>query len=83
MVALNVISRPTNSIAKINIIVKIHKYRGLHKGHHFIMMAMEVHGTLEHDVYCFIKEYVCFFHDRQSQSYLSLSFCIQVFQVVC
>jgi hypothetical protein len=31
----NVIIRPTGAIAKFNAIVKIHKYKGLHEGHHF------------------------------------------------
>jgi hypothetical protein len=29
-------------IAKFSAIIKIHKYKGLHEGHHFIVMAMEV-----------------------------------------
>ncbi len=58
--ASNVISRPTNVIIELSAIVKIHKYKGLHKGHHFILMVMEVHDTPECDMYCFIKEYACF-----------------------
>jgi hypothetical protein len=41
MVASSVISRPTGVIAKLNAIVKIHKHRGRHEGHHFIPMAMK------------------------------------------
>jgi hypothetical protein len=40
MVALNVIIRPTHVAAKLNTIVKIRKYRGLHEGHHFIPMTI-------------------------------------------
>jgi hypothetical protein len=55
MVASNVINRPTSVIMKLSVIVKICKYRRFHEGHHFILMAMEVHGTLEHDMDRFIK----------------------------
>jgi hypothetical protein len=65
MVFLNVISRPTNVLAKLNVIAKIRKYRGLHEGHHFIPLAMEVHNTLGRDMDCFIKECARLFHDRQ------------------
>jgi hypothetical protein len=51
---MSVISRPTATAAKLNIILKIHKYKGLHEGHHFIPMAMEVHDTPERDMDCFI-----------------------------
>jgi hypothetical protein len=64
MVVMSVISRPTVTIAKLNIILKIHKYRRLHEGHHFILMAMEVHGTPGHDMDRFIRECVHFFHNR-------------------
>jgi hypothetical protein len=43
-----------NVIAKLNAITKIHKYEELHEGHHFIMMAMEVHNTPRHDMDNFI-----------------------------
>ncbi len=43
---LNVINQPTITIAKPIAIAKIHKYRTFHEGHHFILMAMVVHGTL-------------------------------------
>jgi hypothetical protein len=48
-------------MTKFNVISKIHKYRGLQEGHHFIPMAMEVHGALEHDMYRFIRECACLF----------------------
>jgi len=35
-VALGVISWPTNVVAKLSVIAKIHKYRRLYEGHHFI-----------------------------------------------
>jgi hypothetical protein len=62
--ALSVINQLVSAIVKLNVIVKIHKYRGLHEGHHFIPMTMEVHGTPMHDMDRFIKECVCLFHDK-------------------
>jgi len=62
--ALNVISPPIGAIAEPNAIVKIHKYKGLQEGHHFILTAMEVHGTPERDMDRFIMEFVHLFHDR-------------------
>jgi hypothetical protein len=43
--ALSVIS-VINVVAKLSAIVKIHKYERSHEEHHFILMAMEVHGKL-------------------------------------
>jgi hypothetical protein len=43
-------------VAELNAIVKVCKYKGFHEGHHFILMVMDVHDTLGHDTYCFIKE---------------------------
>jgi len=43
---LNVINQPIVTIAEPIAIAKIRKYRMLHEGHHFIPMAMVVHGTL-------------------------------------
>ncbi len=63
MVGSNVINQPTGVVTKLSAIAKIHKYKGLHEGHHFILMAMEVHGVLRHDMDCFIK-YAYFFHHR-------------------
>jgi hypothetical protein len=74
--ALSVINQPLGAIAKLNAITKIHKYRGLHEGHRFIPVAMEVHDALERDMDCFIRECVHLFHDRQSRGHLSLPFCI-------
>jgi hypothetical protein len=78
-VILNVISRPANAVAKFNAITKIRKYRGLHERHHFILMAMEVHGALKLDMDRFIREGACLFHGRQSEGHLSF-FCIQFFR---
>jgi hypothetical protein len=44
---LNVISQ---SPMELNAIVNIRKYKGFYEGHHFIMMAMEVHDTLRHNM---------------------------------
>ncbi len=78
--ASSVINRPTSVITNLSAIVKIHKYRGLHKGHHFIPMAMEVHGAPRRDMDCFIRECARLFQDRCSRGHLSLSFCIQFFR---
>jgi len=80
IVALNLITQPTNAAAKFNTIAKICKYKGLHEGHHFILIAMEVHGALECDMDRFIREWAHLFHDKQSGGNLSLSLCIQFFK---
>jgi hypothetical protein len=78
--ALSVISPLICAIAEPSDIVKIHKYKGLQEGHHFISTAMEVHATPERDMDHFIREFVHLFHDKQSKGHLSLSFCIQFFK---
>jgi hypothetical protein len=80
MVGMSVINRLVGAIAELSTIVKIYKYRGLHEGHHFIPMAVEVHYALGHDMDYFIKECACLFHDKQSKDNLSLSFCTQFFK---
>jgi hypothetical protein len=62
MVVSNVINRPPSATAKFNTIVKIYKYKGLHERHHFILMAMEVHGIPQHDMDRFIRECAHLFH---------------------
>jgi hypothetical protein len=74
--AMNVINQLACAIAKLNAITKICKYKGIHEGHHFISMAMEVHGAPRHDMNHFNKDCVRIFHDKQSKGHLSLSFCI-------
>ncbi len=69
MVVTNVINRLTSATIELNTIAKIRKYRGLHEGHHFILMAMEVHNTLGHDMDHFIKECACLFHDKRSKGH--------------
>jgi hypothetical protein len=64
MVNSSVISQPVGLVTKLNVIVKICKYKGLHERHHFIPMAMEVYNTLGHDMDHFIKECAYLFHDR-------------------
>jgi hypothetical protein len=44
-VALNVISQLTSAVTELSTIVKIHDYKGLHEGHHFIPMAMKMHNA--------------------------------------
>ncbi len=61
MVFASVISWLVSVAMELNAIVNIHKYKGFHEGHHFILMAMEVQRTLEHDMDCFIRERACFF----------------------
>jgi len=78
--ASSVISPLVGAIVETSAIAKIHKYRRFQKGHHFILMAMEVHGAPEHDMDRFIKEFVHLFHNRQSKGHLYLSFCIQFFK---
>jgi hypothetical protein len=80
MVAMSVISRLTSAIVELNVIVKIRKYKEIHEGHHFILMAMEVHGALERDMDHFISECACLFRDKISKGHLSLFFCIQFFK---
>ncbi len=63
-VATSVISQPIGATVKLNATVKIYKYRGLHEGHHFILMAIKVHNTPRHDMNHFIRECARFFHDR-------------------
>ncbi len=80
MVVSSVISRLVSAVVKLNTIAKICKFRGLQEGHHFIPMAMEVHGAPRRDMDLFIKECVHLFHDRQLRGHLSLSFYIQFFK---
>jgi hypothetical protein len=78
----SVISRPIGAIVKFSVIVKICKYKRLHEGHHFILIAMEEHGGHECDMGRFIRECAHLFHDRRSKDNLSLFFCIQFFSIV-
>jgi hypothetical protein len=66
-VVLSVTNQATSVITKFNVIVKICKYKRIHKGHHFIPMAMEVHNTSQWDMDHFIGECAHLFHDRQSK----------------
>jgi hypothetical protein len=61
--ATSVINQLASVAGKFNTIAKIYKYKGIHKGHHFILMAMEVHGALGHDMDRFIKECAHLFYD--------------------
>ncbi len=55
MIVTSVISRPIGVVAKLSTIVKIYKYKGLHEGHHFILMTMEVHDAPGSDMNHFIR----------------------------
>jgi hypothetical protein len=81
--ALNVISQLEGAMVKLNAIAKIRKYRGLHEGHYFILMAMEVHGAPGCDMDHFIRECDCLFHNRRLKGHLSLSFLCLIFQAAC
>jgi hypothetical protein len=61
---LNVINQPTNVATKLRALVNIRNYRGLHEGHHFIQMVMEVHNALRQNMDRFIKKCAYLFHDR-------------------
>jgi len=65
---------------ELNTITKIQKNKRFHEGHHFILMAMEVHDTPKHDMDNSIRECAHLFYDKQLGGYLSLSFCIQFFK---
>jgi hypothetical protein len=79
-VVSNVIDQLTNVVVELSAITKIRTYRRLREGHHFILMAMEVHDALGRDMDHFIKECACLFHNNQFGNHLSLSFCIQFFK---
>jgi len=64
IVVLSVISQPASVVVDLNAIAKICKYRRFHEGHHFILMAMEVHGAPRRDMDCIIKECAHLFHNR-------------------
>jgi hypothetical protein len=80
IMASSVISQLANANVELNAIANIHKYQRFHEGHHFILMAMEVHITLGCDMDHFIKECARLFHDRRLGGHLSLFFCIQFFK---
>jgi len=82
MVAMSVISWLVGVIVEFNVIVKIRKYKGLHEGHHFILMAMEVHGAPGCDMDCFIMDYVYLFHNRR-RKVIYLVFLHSVLQAMC
>jgi hypothetical protein len=42
-------------------------YKRFHEGHHFILMAMEVHNTPDRDMDCFIKECMLVFSTIDNQ----------------
>jgi hypothetical protein len=63
----NVNNQPVGVTTEHSTIVKIRKYGGLHKGHHFIPMGMEMHDVFRCDMDRFIKKCACLFHDRQSR----------------
>lgn len=77
MVVSSVISWPTNAVVELNAIAKICKYKRFHEGYYFILMAMEVHDTFEHDIGPFIRECVFFFHHRWSKRWFVFFFYIQ------
>jgi hypothetical protein len=75
---MNVISQLASASAKLNSIGKNHKHRGFHEKDHFILMTIELCGTLKCDMNHFIKERVYIFHDRQSRNHLSFFFAFRI-----
>ncbi len=63
-VASSVISGLVGAVIELSAIAKIYKYKGFHEGHHFILMAMEVHNALGCDMDRFIRERAHLFHNR-------------------
>jgi hypothetical protein len=59
---------------KFSVTIKIYKYKGRHEKHHFILMAIKVHGIPGWNMDHFIKECAYFFHDRWSKGHLSFFF---------
>jgi hypothetical protein len=80
MVVSSVISQLASATMELSALAKIRKYRGFHEGHHFILMAMEVHSAPKCNMDRFIKECAHLFHNKQSRGHLSFSFCIQFFR---
>jgi hypothetical protein len=76
MVATSVISRPVDVTTKLNTILKIRKYKKLHEKHHFILMAVEVHGAPGCDMNHFFRKCARLFSDIQSKNHLILFVCI-------
>jgi hypothetical protein len=58
---MSVISQLINVVVKLSTIGKICKYKKFHERYHFILVTVEVHNTLQHDMDCFIRECVHFF----------------------
>ncbi len=83
IMASSVTTRPTCVAIKLSTIIKIHKYKRLHEGHHFISMAMEMHSAPGRDMDCFIKECACLFQNKRLRCHLSLSFLHSIFQTMC
>jgi hypothetical protein len=63
------ISQLVGAIVELSTIVKIRKYKRFREGHHFIPMAMDVHGTPWRNMDHFIMECACLFHIRRSLSF--------------
>jgi hypothetical protein len=64
IMATNVINQLVSAIVELSTIIKIRKYKRFHKGHHLILMVMEVHGAPRHDLDRFFRGCACLFHDR-------------------
>jgi hypothetical protein len=59
-------SQLVGAIVELSTIVKIRKYKRFHERHHFIPMAMDVHGTPWRNMDHFIRECACLFQSRRS-----------------
>jgi hypothetical protein len=71
---LNVISWLSSATLELSAVAKIRKYRKLQEGHYFILMAMEVHVVLGHDMDCSIRKCVCLSHNKRLKGHCSLFF---------
>ncbi len=58
---MNVICPLVGAVVELTILDEIRKYKRFHEGHHFISVAMEVHGAPDCDMDHFIRECGHFF----------------------
>jgi hypothetical protein len=65
----------TIAATEFSVIAKICKYKKFHEAHHIILMAMEVHGALRHNMDCFIKECARFFK-KEDLKIIYSCFCV-------
>jgi hypothetical protein len=64
MMVASVNNQLTCTIVELSAIAQMRKHKGLHEGHHFIRMSMEVHNKPMHDMDYFINKCVHLFHNK-------------------